>query len=436
MRNKMSIGRAAVLSAIAAQAAFTSHGAIQRGAFGIRAEAPNVGEAIRVLNESFTQFKAANDQAQAEMKEFGRISSDTQAKVETINADIGKLQKAVDQLSIAMQAGATQAGKNGVKNQKHTDAFNAMFRTGDENAFRAEAASMTWGTPEQGGYLAPNEWDRTITDKLVLISPMRQICRVQATGKKAYTKLFNMHGTDSGWVSETDPRPQTNPSSLKALSWASGEMFAQPAISQDLLDDAEINLEAWLSGEVDIVFAQQEGKAFLSGSGGAQPDGLLTYVEGGSNANKHPFGSIGVTLTGNANAIASDSIIDLVHGLPSVYRKNASFIMNTMTQGAVRKLKDQYGQYLWAPSLVAGTPATIMGFATTEMPDMPDVAAGSLPIVFGDFMQGYLINDRIGIRVLRDPYTAKPYVLFYTTKRVGGGVLNPEVMRALKVATA
>ena len=308
------------------------------------------------------------------------------------------------------------------------------MRNGDEIAIKSVKAAVNKGADDEGGYLAPTEWDRTITDKLVLVSPMRQICGVQSTSKNAYTKLFNMGGTGSGWVGETAARPETATGEFAPLTITTGEIYANPGATQQILDDAEINLESWLAGEVQAEFAKQEGLAFLSGDGANKPKGLLTYITGGANAAAHPFGAITQVNSGAAAAITADGVISIIYDLPSAFTGNARFLMNRKTQGQVRKLKDGQGNYLWQPSYVAGQPATLAGFAVTEVPDMPDVAANANAVMFGDFKQGYLIVDRIGVRVLRDPYTKKPYVLFYTTKRVGGAVVNPECMRALKIA--
>ncbi|WP_087686802.1 phage major capsid protein [Pandoraea sp. PE-S2R-1] len=389
-----------------------------------------IKDAIDNANRTFAQFKEANDK-RIDALEKGQPSADISAKVEKMGSDLDTLQAAIDEHSVKMAA-IQMGGGSGkqLRDAEYTDAFQAHVKKGEVNA------ALNKGADAEGGFLTPIEWDRTITDKLVLVSPMRQLAQVQAVSKAGFSKLFNMGGTGSGWVGETSNRPQTNTGTFKSLSFTSGEIYANPAATQQILDDSEIDLEAWLSNEVQTQFAKQEGLAFLSGDGANKPTGILTYVAGGANAAVHPFGAIGVVNSGAAASIASDGLIDLIYDLPSAFTGNAGFTMNRNTQRLVRKLKDGQGNYLWQPSFVAGQPATLAGYPVTEVPDMPDVAANSTPILFGDFKQTYLIVDRIGVRVLRDPYTAKPYVLFYTTKRVGGGLLNPEPMRALKVAAS
>ena len=218
---------------------------------------------------------------------------------------------------------------------------------------------------------------------------------------------------------------------MGSLNYMLGEIYANPYASQQLLDDALLNLEEWLASEVDTEFAFQENLAFISGSGANnRPNGILTYVTGAANAAAHPFGAIGLVNTGAAATVTSDGIQNLIKALPSAFTPNARFAMNRNTQFAVMLLKDTTGQYLWQPSYQAGMPSTLAGYPLIEMPAMPDLAAASKSMLFGDFNQAYLIVDGAGMRVLRDPYSAKPYVTFYTTKRVGGGLLNPEAIKA------
>ena len=403
-----------------------------RGIVSVRADSgamPDVKALIEALNKAFAEFKDEHTKQLDDIKK-GNADALQALKVDNINAEIDRLQKSVDDANTklaAAQMGGGAAG-GGLVDAEYSGAFRAHFRKGEVQA------SLNKGADAEGGYLAPVEWDRTITDKLILVSPMRQMANVQKVSGAGLTKLFNLGGTASGWVGETAARPQTNTSQFASLGFGWGEIYANPAATQQILDDSEINLDQWLAGEVEMEFAKQEGAAFFSGDGANKPFGILTYVTGAANAAKHPFGAIKVVNSGAAAAITSDGIIDLVYDLPSAFTGNAKFTMNRKTQGAVRKLKDGQNNYLWQPSYVAGQPATLAGFAVQEAPDMPDVAANAIAALFGDFKQTYTVYDRVGVRVLRDPFTAKPYVLFYTTKRVGGGVHNPEPMRALKVS--
>ena len=198
--------------------------------------------------------------------------------------------------------------------------------------------------------------------------------------------------------------------------------------------DSEDRLEQWIADEVNSVFAQQEGNAFVVGNGVNKPKGFLDYPKIANASWSH--GNTGFLTTGVAGAFPaanpSDKLIDLVYSVNAGYRANGSFVMSRATQSAVRKLKDGQGAYLLQPSAIPGQPSTLMGFPLNEAEDMPDIATDSYAIAFGDFKRGYLIVDRVGIRVLRDPYSAKPYVLFYTTKRVGGGIQDFAALKLLK----
>jgi HK97 family phage major capsid protein len=416
----------------AAMGAMLPASAKARGILAVRADAgADVKALIETLNKDWESFKATMTEKDKELaKKFDDVV--TTEKLEKINSSVGDLQKAVDDANAklaALQAGAG-GGKGEVKDKEYTDSFRAYFRKGDVQA------ALNKGADDEGGYLAPVEWDRTITDALVQVSQMRQIAQVQTISGAGFTKLFNDRGFGSGWVGETAARPQTATGTFSPLSFRPGEIYANPAATQQILDDAEIDLERWIANEVETEFSYQEGLAFVAGDGSNKPRGFLTYIDGGASDDEHPWGNIPVLDAAAAAAIDPDEIIDMIYALPSEYTANARFVMNRSTQGAIRKLKDGQQNYLWQPSYVAGQPSTLAGYPVTEMPAMPDVAADAIPLAFGDFRRGYLIVDRVGVRVLRDPYTNKPYVHFYTTKRVGGGVQDPTVIRLLKMAAA
>lgn len=403
-------------------------GRVVRGIVNVRAEGgADVKALVDGLQKAFHDFKAEHTSQLNEIKK-GTQDVVKAEKVERILADVTRLQTAIDEQNAKLAAAQLGAGVDGKqpKDPEYSEAFRAHFRKGDVQA------ALNKGAADEGGYLAPTEWDRTITDKLVLVSPMRQIASVQSISTNGFKKLFNLGGTASGWVGETAARPQTNTGTFAELAFNTGEIYANPAATQGLLDDSEINLEGWLANEVEQEFALQEGTAFVSGDGSNKPRGFLGYAAGGAHAAVHPFGVIPEVASADVGDVGADDILSLIYDLPSAFTADARFTMNRTTLGKVMKLKDANGNYLWQPSLQAGQPSTLAGYPVTEMPDMPDVAAGALPIAFGDFRRGYLIVDRVGVRVLRDPYTNKPYVMFYTTKRVGGGVLNPQVLRLLR----
>jgi HK97 family phage major capsid protein len=245
-------------------------------------------------------------------------------------------------------------------------------------------------------------------------------------------------GPAVGWVGETDARPQTSSPVLDELSFPAMELYAMPAATAVLLEDSAVNLDQWIAQEVEQVFATQEGTAFVSGDGSNKPKGFLSYTTVADAS--WSWGNIGYIASGAAGAFPSsnpsDVLIDFIYAVKAPYRQNANFVMNRKTQATVRKFKDSTGNYIWQPPAVAGGRASLMGFPVIESEDMPDIAANALSIAFGDFGSGYLVVDRAGVSVLRDPYTAKPYVLFYTTKRVGGGVQNFEAIKLMKFAVS
>jgi HK97 family phage major capsid protein len=216
------------------------------------------------------------------------------------------------------------------------------------------------------------------------------------------------------------------------------ELYAMPAATLTLLEDAAVNIDVWLAQEVEQVFATQEGAAFVAGDGNNKPKGFLSYNTVANSS--YSWGNIGYIASGSTGAFPtsnpSDVLVDLTYTVNAGYRQNAVFVMNRKTQSAIRKFKDTTGNYLWQPPTQAGGKASLMTFPVIEAEDMPDIAANSLSIAFGDFNRGYLVVDRAGVTVLRDPYTAKPYVLFYTTKRVGGGVQDFDAIKLLKFAAS
>lgn len=392
----------------------------------VRADASDPKAMIGQLQAAFEEFKKANDE---KLKAKADVVLDE--KVQRIDAAVDGFQAAIDELNAKIAAGP--AGENIIGDIKadpeYVGAFSAHMRKGEVQA------ALNKGADAEGGFLTPVEWDRTITGKLKEASPVRDNATVITISTAGFRKVFTDRAIGSGWVGETAARPATSTPGFAALDFIPGEIYANPQATQQMLDDAAINLESWLAGEVDDEFGRQENIAFLSGDGANKPFGLLTYVDGAANAAKHPWGAIAVKTTGSAAAMdKSDALIDLVYSLPAKYRANAKFYMNRLTQGTARKLKDGQGNYLWQPSFQQGQPATLAGEPIVELPDLPDVAANAIVALYGDMAATYLVVDRLGIRVIRDNLTNKPYVGFYTVKRVGGGVQNPEGMRALKVA--
>ena len=327
----------------------------------------------------------------------------------------------------------------------YTEAFASFLRTGEGEGHLRELnaqgdrarinAALSVGTDSAGGYLAPTEWDRMVHKAQVIISPMRRLSNVVQTSVGGYSTVWSDNAWGSGWVGETAARPSTSNPALSTLSFASGEIYANVAITQRLLDDSLINVEEWITTELGNEFTKQEGIAFLSGNGVNKPYGLLAYAPGGVAAALHPAGALGVTNSGHATTIPNtDILITFAYALSSAYRQNATWLMNSTTAATIAKMKDGQGNYIWREGFMAGQPATLLGYPVEIDEGMPAIGADAFAVAFGDFRAGYLINDRFGTRILRDPFTNKPFVQFYATKRVGAGVLDPNAIRLLKIA--
>lgn len=400
---------------------------------------------IAELGSAFEEFKAANDQRLAALESKGSVDTVLNEKVDRINKAITELQNEkdrIDQIEAAMNRGQFGGGGNNAQAKakaEHAEGFNAFFRKGAENNLRdlEVNAGLTTQSDPDGGFIVPEEVDMEITRVLGTVSAMRRLARVVSVGSATYKKLHNTGGTSSGWVGESEQRSETNTPRLSELDFPTMELYANPGATQSMLDDGMFDIGSWLGDEVAIEFSEQEGAAFVSGNGVKKPRGILSYDTVANSS--YEWGKVGFVATGASGAFASapnggDALISLQHALKSGYRNNGTFLMNDLTQEAVRKLKDSDGAYLWRAGLEAGAPSTLLGKPVETDDNMPDIAANSLSIAFGDFRRGYVITDRMGARVLRDPYTNKPFVMFYTTKRVGGGIQDFAAIKLLKFA--
>ena len=315
------------------------------------------------------------------------------------------------------------------------EAFGGFVRRGAT----IEMKAFTGVGGDVGGYAVPREIDAVIDATLKGISPIRGIANVVKVGSAGYRKLVTTGGTPSGWTSETAARPETDTPDFTEIAPPMGELYANPAASQAMLDDAAFDVEAWLADEIATEFAKAEGAAFVSGSGINRPKGFLAApVATGGDATR-AFGTLQYLGSGAAGDFAAnpqERLIDLVQALRAPYRQGASFVMNAATLARIRKFKTSDGAFVWQASLAAGQPATLLGYPVVEAEDMPDIAANALAIAFGNFQAGYLIAERTETQILRDPYSNKPFVHFYATKRVGGCVSNSEAIKLMKFAAS
>ncbi|MES3100475.1 phage major capsid protein [Sphingomonas faeni] len=314
-------------------------------------------------------------------------------------------------------------------------AFAGFVRTGAT----LEMKAFTGVTGDSGGFAVPREIDAQIDTLLKSISPIRAIANVVKVGSAGYRKLVTTGGTPSGWAAENAARPETASPVFTEIAPPTGELYANPSASQAMLDDAAFDVEEWLAGEIAMEFAKAEGAAFVSGSGVSRPKGFLTSATAATADGVRAFGTLQYLASGTAgdfSASPQERLIDLVQSLRGPYRQGASFVMNAATLARIRKFKTSDGAFVWAPSLAAGQPATLLGYPVVEAEDMPDIAANALAIAFGNFRAGYIIAERTETGILRDPYSNKPFVSFYATKRVGGCVTNSEAIKLMKFSVA
>lgn len=392
---------------------------------------------------TFEAFKQANNAVIAEEIKKGTADVVRKDEVERINARLTEIGEAITR--VEAKANRPQLGESGSREQvEHKQAFVRFLRKGSEDGLaELEAKALNVTTSAEGGYAVPEQLDRTILDLMQEASPMRQLANVIQIGGVEYRKLVNLHGASSGWVGETTARTETNTPTFAELQPYMGELYANPAATQRMLDDAFFNVEEFLAREVAQEFAIKEGTAFVSGDGSNKPKGFLNYTMNTSSDGARDFGHIEKKITGVAGGFVAttsssnpgDTFIDVIHSMKSPLRNGARWVMNSKTLAAVRKLVDLDGNYIWQPGMTLGQPSTILGYGVTELPDMPDIATTSIPIAFGNWKRAYTIVDRLGIRVLRDPYTNKPYVNFYTTKRVGGMLVDSEAVKILAVSS-
>ena len=373
---------------------------------------------------AFEAFKQANDHRLAEIE--ARQGADP-----LIEEKLARIEQAMD--AMALDAARPDLSET----RSAAPGWEGYLRRGDASGLHAglaEGKSLSSGSPADGGYLAPAQTQGLIDRLTAEVSPIRAIASVGQTSAGLFRKPVSLGGAASGWVAETAARPQTATPQLDLIDFPAAELYAMPAATTTLLDDALVDLDQWLAEEVRSVFAEQESAAFISGDGVNKPRGFLDYPA--VDEVVQAWGEVGYVATGVEGGFPlsdpADILLDLIYAPRAGYRARGRFVMNRRTVSAVRKFKDADGNYLWQPSLSEAGGATLMGYPVSEAEDMPDIGADSFAMAFGDFARFYLILDRSGVQVLRDPFSAKPYVLFYVTKRVAGGVQDFNAVKLLK----
>lgn len=381
------------------------------------------------FSTAFEEFKRTNDQRLGEIEKRGTADGLLEGKLDRLNRVLDGQKAALDRAQAERTRPAIE-GKTALPDGEYKAAFSSYVKRGEEKALQS-------GVAADGGYVVPAEVEGEIIRLMTHLSPIRAIAGVRQVSGAVYKRPITLSGPATGWVGETATRPTTNAPTLAELSYPTTELYAMPAATTAFLDDAAVDVGQWIADEVNAAFAAQETTAFVSGDGVNKPEGFLNAPKVAEAS--WSWGNLGYLATGQSGALptanASDILIDLVYALKAGYRQNANWVMNRKTQGALRKLKDADGNYLWQPAAAADGKASFMGFPLVEAEDMPNVGANSFSVAFGDFRRGYLIVDRQGVSVLRDPFSSKPYVLFYTTKRVGGGIADYDAIKLLKFGT-
>lgn len=400
---------------------------------------------IEQTARAFEEFKKAND-ARLDKIEKAGATGDLDAKLAKIEEDLSTalgLKAELARIEAKSNLQGLFSGDKPEKTAYKSAFFDRFVRKGEDSAELKDLMRKAWsiGTPADGGYALPEELDRTIEKMLRDVSPVRSVANVVQVGTSDYKKLVNVNGIASGWVGETAARPATNTSQFAEVAPPMGEVYANPQVTQHSLDDMFFNVEQELQDQLMEEFAVAEGAAFVSGNGTNKPKGFLAYTTAATADSSRAFGTIEHVATGVAGDFAAsnkaDILFTLVSKLKQGYRAGSVWMMNKGLLFEILKFKDTSGQYLWQPSLQAsGISINLLGFPVVEAEDMPAKAADALAIAFGNFRRAYTIVDRMGIRMLRDPYSNKPYVGFYTTKRVGGAVVNSEAIKVAKFALA
>jgi HK97 family phage major capsid protein len=399
-----------------------------------------IQKAIEDSNKAFEAFKEINESK-------AKTQGDKLAEMEKAFADVTKSQKEVKELLELMEAkgnrpdfgGQTDAEK---LQAEHKEAFSGYMRKGKDFdlAIEQKALAITTNSGADGGYAVPKVIDTMIQELLVNISPIRSIASVQQISTSDFHKLVNLRGTASGWVGETAARTATGTPSLADIKPTMGELYANPQATQQMLDDAFFNAEAWLADNVATEFARAEGAAFVSGNGTNQPTGFLNGTPLATDDGTRAFGSIQYVPTGVAGGWAASNPADLFFTIAGKLKKGqrqgSKWVMAKSTLFQAAAFKDSGGRYIFNPVTSPEVPASILGWEVVEAEDMPAIAANAFAIAFGNFKNGYLIVDRIGTRVIRDPFTNKPYIGFYTTKRVGGAVIDSEAIKVAKFSVS
>jgi HK97 family phage major capsid protein len=398
--------------------------------------------AIEASNKAFDEFKKTNDARIEKMEKGQHVPDDYTAKMDKIFKDMSDQKTVIETLEAKMKRPALGSDGKPVDEQaaEHKKAFGGYLRKGIEYDKSIEQKALNISSGPDGGFAVTKVIDGMIDSLAVNISPIRSIATVQQISTSDFHKLINTRGTSSGWVGEQAQRGSTGTPQLVDIAPPMGELYANPQATQQMLDDVFFDAESWLAGEIATEFARAEGAAHIGGSGVNQPKGFLSYSTAATADATRAFGTlehVGTGVSGGFKVLTAtinpvDDLFTLVSKMKALYRAGAKFVTNKSVLFTIMGMKDYQGRYVFNPTSAPGVEDSILGYPVTEAEDMPALGANSLSLAFGNFKLGYLIVDRIGTRIIRDPFTNKPNIGFYTTKRTGGAVLNSETIKLLK----
>jgi HK97 family phage major capsid protein len=311
----------------------------------------------------------------------------------------------------------------------YNDVFPIGMRRDKERLTADQTKAMSVGSDPDGGYMVTPTIGAIIQGVNFETSPMRAIANIETISSDAIEYPRDDDQASCGWVGEQEDRPATNTPQVGMQRIPVHELYAMPKITQKLLEDNAWNIEAWMGNKIGDKFGRTEATAFVSGNGVKKPRGFTTYASGTFSAGGS--GKIEQVAAGTAAAVSWDDFINLLTSLKEFYLGGANWLMQRSTVGKAMLLKNGEGEYIWQTNQQVGKPSILLGYEVRQAADMDAVGGSKLPVAFGNFKMGYTIVDRVGISTLRDPYTAKPFVQFYTRKRVGGDVTNFEAIKLL-----
>lgn len=384
---------------------------------------PDIKELETEMKSTFEGFKNLIERQEAEIKKTGETTGETKSALEKTQDALDRLEGELKSLQTKFNRPGLGGGAQPGGDDPQVKAFGEWLRKGDQRMGAEQLKALSTDSDTEGGYLMAQATRGQMIELLTKVSPVRALATVVTlTQGDTYEAPKETGDIDAGWTSERGARGQTGTPKVGMERIVAQEQYAAPRITQKMLDDAGYNVEQWLNGKLSKKFAQLEGRAFLLGNGVGQPEGILTKA------------GVGEVVSGSAAAITADSLFDLFFELDEEYAARGQFLMKRTTLRDIRKLKDNQGNYLWTPGIAGATPNMILDRPYTLCDDMPAIAANAYPVVFGDIAQAYVVVDRQGIVVQRDPFTAKPFVEFYSTRRVGGGVVLTEALKKLKIS--